>query len=652
MEHSLSPLQPCHAIDVYRDIPMRFSLPVFALLIALTLSLRAQPADPLAHLRAGHPRLLLTDEQLAQNIAAAKTDPLRASLHARIVSLAEAQLTAKPVEHVLIGPRLLDKSRTALARILTSAMAYRLTGDTRFAARAKLEILTVSAFADWNPSHFLDVAEMSTAVGIGYDWLYHYLTPAERITIRTALLEKGLELAPAAYAPDGPTDKRVGRWVTAHHNWNQVCNGGLLTAALALADEEPALARLVINGARASLPLAMAAYQPDGAYPEGPGYWGYGTSYNVLALAVLESALGTDFDLGKTPAFDRTALYRLHIQSPTGLSFNYADGGSGLSAAPEYTWLAARYAQPTALAHSRELLANVIATKKPDRESDRLFALHAVWFPSLIENQKSETPNSLDIRFHGPAQLALFRSAWNDPRALFLGFKAGSNAVNHSHLDLGSFVLDADGVRWAQDLGPDDYNLPAYFGAKRWTYFRLNNFSHNTLTPGTTLQSPKADAPIIAFASTPARAFAVADLSAAYPNSAKKILRGVAFLDRSRVLVQDEVTALAAHTPLNWRLATDAKIKIIDAHHAELTQSGKTLRAEILEPASAAFTIVAAVPLTAVEKQNKGTSLLTATVPASPSATDTRIVIVLTPSGDHWPAHLTAPASVALADWK
>ena len=632
----------------------RFLIPTFAFFAALALPLRAQPADPLARLRASHPRLLLTDDQLAQNLAAAKTDPLRASLHARIIALAEAQLTAKPVEPILIGPRLLDKSRTTLARVLTGAMAYRLTGDARFAARAKLEILTVAAFADWNPSHFLDVAEMSTAVGLGYDWLYHYLTPAERTTIRTALLEKGLALAPAAYTPGGATDKRVGRWVTAHHNWNQVCNAGLLTAALALADEAPALARLVVNGACLSLPLAMDAYQPDGAYPEGPNYWGYGTTYNVIALAVLESALGSDFDLGKTPAFDRTALYRLHIQSPTGLSFNYADGGSALGAAPEYTWLALRYAHSAALAHSRELLATAISTKKSDRESDRFFALHAVWFPAALAPDHSSLATSaapLDIRFRGPAQLALFRSAWHDPRALFLGFKAGSNAVNHSHLDLGSFVLDADGVRWAQDLGTDDYNLPAYFGAKRWTYFRLNNFSHNTLTPGTALQSLKADAPIIAFASTPARAFAVTDLSAAYPASAKKILRGVALLDRACVLVQDEVTALAPGTPLTWRLATDAKIQIIDAHHAELTQSGKTLRAEILEPAAANFTATTATPPTAVEKQNNGTSLLTATIPATTAASDARLRVLLTPLGDHWPAPAPAPVSTALAQW-
>ena len=59
------------------------------------------------------------------------------------------------------------------------------------------------------------------------------------------------------------------------------------------------------------------------------------------------------------------------------------------------------------------------------------------------------------------------RSDWLDPSAMFVGIKAGTNRVNHSHLDLGTFVLDALGQRWAVDLGGDNYNLPGYFGNKR-----------------------------------------------------------------------------------------------------------------------------------------------------------------------------------------
>ncbi len=54
----------------------------------------ASPADtagdPLATLRPGHPRLLLTEPALTAALAAARSDPLRAALHARILALAEA----------------------------------------------------------------------------------------------------------------------------------------------------------------------------------------------------------------------------------------------------------------------------------------------------------------------------------------------------------------------------------------------------------------------------------------------------------------------------------------------------------------------------------------------------------------------------------
>ena len=632
--------------------------PLFAALALAFCSLTAFAAepDPLATLRTGHPRLLFNDAQLAAAVAAAKSDPFRAQLHARIVTLAEAELKTAPVKHVLIGPRLLDKSRTALGRVLTCSLAFRLTGDTRFLERAKKELFTVSAFDDWNPSHFLDVAEMSTAVAIGYDWLYAALTPAERATLKAALLKHGLALAPDAYNPAGAKDSRVARWVTAHHNWNQVCNGGMLAAALALAEDEPALARTVIAGARRSLPLSMAAYAPDGAYPEGPGYWGYGTTYNVIALALLESALGTDFGLSQAEAFDRTAIYRLQVQSPTGLAFNYADGGPGLGASPAFTWLAARFHLTQPLIQSHTLLAAAIESKKADREGDRFFGLHAVWYAGP-DAAGASAPTPLDTRFRGPAELAFFRSAWNDPRALFVGFKAGHNDVNHSHLDLGSFILDADGIRWAVDLGPDDYNLPGYFDLKagtkapRWNYYRLNNRSHNTVTPGDSLQEYHAIAPLTAFASAPARALAVADLTSAYPKSAQKILRGVALLDRARVLVQDDLTGLKPGTPVTSRLLSDAKITLsADARTAMLVQGGRTLRAEILAPAGAKFTTAPAHPKLATERQNNGTTALTAEFTAE--GADVRLALLLTPVGDHWPAALPPPTLTALAEWR
>lgn len=626
---------------------MRF----FLIWMVLICAARADD-DVLKNLRSTHPRLLVTGiDTFAALKREAERDPLRAQLHHQIVAAAEVLVKAPPIAHVLIGPRMLEQSRKAIAHVVTCAMAYRLTGEVRFALHARDTMLTAAAFTDWNPSHFLDVAEMATALAIGHDWLYDQLSPEERNTIERALADKALAFARPAYLREDPTRESfpfVGNNLT--NNWNQVCNGGFLLAALAVAEREPELARFVIAGVRETLPYAVKGYEPDGAYPEGPVYWGYGTRYDILVLAALESALGTDFALGKLPGFDRTALYRVQVESPTMLFFNYADGRPRADLDPGLTWLGLRYHHAAALEHNRNRLSRALAGTLDGH--DRFLALHALWFPASGSERESL---ALDAHFRGPSEVAIFRSAWTNPDALWVGFKAGSNSVNHGHLDLGSFVLDADGERWACDLGPDDYNLPGYWESKtidsrRWGFYRLNNLSHNTLTPDEDRQSPDATASLIAWQSTPERAFAIADLTPAYPGRAKRFHRGLAMIDRARVLVQDEVQLLTGKTTLTWRMLTPA---VVTCEHAQavLTQNGRRLRAEILAPANAEFGSRRATPPTAAEDQNAGITELFFRVPAS-AHSNVRIAVLLTPIGERWGSNRVPPNLTALEAWK
>lgn len=54
-------------------------------------------------------------------------------------------------------------------------------------------MLYMAGYDNWNPEHFLDVAEMTMALSIGYDWLYEVLSPKNRAKIRKAILDKGLK---------------------------------------------------------------------------------------------------------------------------------------------------------------------------------------------------------------------------------------------------------------------------------------------------------------------------------------------------------------------------------------------------------------------------------------------------------------------------
>jgi hypothetical protein len=229
------------------------------------------------------------------------------------------------------------------------------------------------------------------------------------------------------------------------------------------------------------------------------------------------------------------------------------------------------------------------------------------------------------------SEVVFMRSAWDDCQAVFIGFKAGSGQADHGHLDLGSFVLDASGVRWACDLGQDDYDLPNYWdggdGGARWNYYRLNNRSHNTLVLNDHLQNPLAHTTISRSKLTGRSQLSIADLSKAYSSDVESLQRGVALIDDSTVLVQDEIVWLAASDTRNlrWQLTTDADISL-DGPDAILTKNGQTLHACILSPSGAGFTVHSA-HRKAQENPNTGFQQLV--VEHSERSAETRIVVLL-----------------------
>ena len=174
---------------------------------------------------APHPRLLLPaggEEAIRKAIAEYPRWPLFTS---GSWNFATGHLRNQPVERIKEGKRLLAISRIALKRIYYLSYAYRMTGDQKYALRAEQEMLAVSHFTDWNPTHFLDVGEMVMALAIGYDWLYDSLQPDTRRVVREAIIAKGFDAA---------KNTRHAWFYTAKNNWNSVCNSGLAYGALAL----------------------------------------------------------------------------------------------------------------------------------------------------------------------------------------------------------------------------------------------------------------------------------------------------------------------------------------------------------------------------------------------------------------------------------
>jgi hypothetical protein len=585
------------AASVTRDIPLQEVQTAFN-----------RPMPP-------HPRLFMTDRQLAEIQSRMKTDVYLNGFFQAVLAKADDVLEKPSLKRIKTGRRLLSISRQCLDRIIHLSAAYRFTRRPAYLKCAEKEMVNVAAFSDWNPSHFLDVAEMTTALAIGYDWLYHDLSQESRDRIRQAIFEKGIQ-------PSRPRQKKQPGWVHGDNNWNQVCNGGLTLGGLAIMEDEPELARYLVHRAVNGVQAVMAHYEPDGAYPEGPGYWVYGTSYNVVLLAALKSVLGTDFGLSNMPGFANSAAYYQHVTGPTGTYFNYPDSGSSGGFQPTVFWFAQKYKQPSLAWHQHQLWIKALKDGPSALVGSRLSPLLLCWYQS-----NAVVPQDLSWRGGGPSDVAMFRSTWTDPEAVYLAIKGGSPGVNHGHMDVGSFVVDAQGLRWARDLGPESYNKIESLGmnlwgrsqgAERWSIFRYNNLSHNTLVVNNQHQVVDGDAPIIRYSEDPAFPHVVFDMSAVYQGQLAQALRGASLLPTGQVLIQDEFTATDQPTTVRWAMVTPAEISIKNATHALLTQKGKTMRFIVHTSANTQLKTYSTKPKTKYDAANPGTRMIGFEVSLSP----------------------------------
>jgi len=502
------------------------------------------------------------------------------TLKERLLRQADALLKEPTTEFRIVGPRMLERAQQVFARVASLALAYRLIQRPKYAERAKQELFAVREYPHWNPSHFLDTAELCTAFAIGLDWLHDALSESEHGALQETLVEKGL--VPGLEAQEKPE-----WWVRVTHNWNLVCNGGQAIGAIAVADAQPELASRILAHAVKNIPIALDGFAPDGAWEGGPHYWEYSAWSSALTIDALQTALGHNFGLAECPGLDRAGLFLLHCLGSSRLYFNFAD--ADVTALPQASlfWLGQRYRLPECVTENHRRL---------QEHPNRIHAFDLVWYQEQPV-QRFEVPRGVAFK---RAEIACMRTAWNDPQAFFVATKAGSGQTDHAHLDLGVFVLDAAGVRWSSDLGPDDYDLPGYWDSEReggrWKYYRLNNRSHSTLVLNGHLQNPLSQTAIAQTSFEGQSQSVVLDLGPAYSDDASAVRRGICLTLEVGVLVQDEVAWLpeAKQHELRWQLTTDAGIAL-QGNTAILSKEGRILQARILTPANAVFQVAPTV---------------------------------------------------------
>jgi hypothetical protein len=585
-----------------------------------------------------HPRLLWTKARSRNILSGIQTDSTWNAVHQLILDECK-KLAEKPQPtYKLEGIRLLSVARESRKRIFYFSYAYRTTGDTFFLNEAEKVLNTISDFPDWNPGHFLDVAELTWAAAIGYDWLYEGLSESTRKKLSEAIIEKGLKPS---------LEKEYNFWLKEATNWNQVCNASMAFGALAIYDLDPKLASGIISRALESIQITMRTYEPDGASLEGYNYWSYGTTFNVYLIDAMEEAFGNDFGLMKNPGFFKSASYITNIIGPTELNYNYSDSRTQCMFSPTMFWFAEKRKDYSLLISEYKLLK-----RKDDLPWQHDLPALMLWGNGIPKNGIPE-PKKLIWTAAGENPVSFLRSSWKSD-GIFLGLKAGSGKNSHAHLDAGSFVLDAFGVRWVEDPGTQSYGPLEGAGLKiwsnqqtsdRWKVFRFNNFSHSTLTVNDELQNATGFAPIIKTIENDNRVAALVDLTEIYQNQLKAAKRGILIGDKKFIQVQDELVGGTAPATIRWSIPTFASVTQLNKSEVLLTRNNKEMLVKILEPLNAEFFIEPATGNEKYDEENTGMSLVYFKINLAPESAAT-IKVSFSEYGTE-----VIPVNLSLSNW-
>lgn len=599
--------------------------------------------------KAGHPRLLMDEVDFAllkiKVTGGRASNEILSSIHQIIMEQADkcaSDTIAVTYTFDESHKRILHQSFLANYRLITCAYAYRLTGDAKYLQRAVSDLRAVCSFPDWNPSHFLDVGEMSFGVAIAYDWLYYDLSYDDRVMVHQALVDKAIRPSTGA---------------SFHHtvgNWNAWCNLGIIASAVALYDKDKELCAGVIEtGAADNKRITGLVYSPDGNYGEGYGYWDGGTLFEVALISILDKAFGSCNGIKDVPGFMDTANYFLYMTGPAGRTFSYADGGASKeSPSLAMWWFAAQQNDPT-------LLYNEIRMLKTGRyDSLKRLTLLPCFIKNINLDEAQIQPPAGNIWCgRGEQPVLMVRSGWEDDSSdQYLCFKGGNAYPSHGHMDAGSFLYDSKGVCWAEDLyrppytdmenalwaaGGEFWNM----GQKslRWDVFRMNNLCHSTISfedsdgsvdklhPSDQLVHGKATLEEVY--ETEEALGGMMDLSATYADQVAAARRSVRLIDKSYVEIKDVVTAKDdMDARVQWRMVTGASVSV-DADGETLSKDGEALRLEASSDVPLKYAIWPAVRPSswtprAWDSSNDGYVIagFTATVPAGSTVTFTTIL--------------------------
>lgn len=516
------------------------------------------------------------------------------------------------------GQRRIISSQDVLSRFYCLAFAAACEDSQTLADRLWLEIEDAINLPNWNTRHWLEPAEMMHSISIAYDWCYKFWTDEQKQLMETQVYELGIKNAVREY-------NGVPRWYRWHYgfkgteianNWSIVCNAGVLMTSLAFYDTNTTFYNTKMNNAIRSIKAGLNAYSEDGSYRENLNYWNYATRNLIMITDAFENAIGGDFnalppieapfhyDFSKAPGVSITPDFPIYANGPAGV-FNYGDASGGSStSSPAFMWIANRFNTP----HYTKYHLDNVAKKG---HSGVNIPLDLLWYEGGELNKLLPEDKFFDDDF------ASLRSSWDGDETLWIAMKGGPNGRPHNHYDIGSFVLDYDGVRFFRQLGAIGYD----WSGGRGTFYKSRTEGQNTILVNPDEKCGQYTAGVSTFEdfyTGNTSSYAVLNMTDVYdkytassgddivisePTTVTSARRGIKmYHDKTRVVVQDEVK-MSAPSEFYWfahpasSISADDILIYNNGKSARLSCAGKNLYMNIASNQNAVFEIMNASPL-------------------------------------------------------
>ncbi|MGE9294529.1 MAG: heparinase II/III domain-containing protein [Puniceicoccales bacterium] len=313
-------------------------------------------------------------------------------------------------------------------------------------------------------------------------------------------------------------------WIDVDNNWNAVCSAGVVLTALYTVDDPAIRAEVVAAAEKSMLEHYLAGFPADGYSLEGLGYWNYGFGHYAILAETLYRMTEGGVDLYKHPVVRPVALFPIYSQMSPGIYPYFADNKLG----NQPMWWISRLVNPRVdlpLPTDEQLATSGYGMF--------MYGVGLTGFPlpeavvdpqaeTLAEESTGSMPTfsekKLPLRsWFDEAGILICRPGDGDTHRMAVTLKGGDGEQNHTHADLGQFVVAVGNETPLLDPGSENYTAET-FTSRRYTIPRIGSFGHSVPVLGGQWQlgGKRAEAEIVQISFSPQTDSYVLDLTDVY----------------------------------------------------------------------------------------------------------------------------------------